>query len=96
MLACELALSGAKARLLEERTDTSNITRAFAVHARTLGTARRAGSGRGSAVEGRAGASGRADELGVEIFCGAQVVDVTQDGDGSASTCISRAPLTRR
>src|SRR3989442_13016677 len=36
MLACELALGGVKARLLEERTDTPNITRAFAVHARTL------------------------------------------------------------
>src|SRR6185437_5831116 len=36
MLACELALGGANARLLEERTDTPNITRAFAVHARTL------------------------------------------------------------
>jgi 2-polyprenyl-6-methoxyphenol hydroxylase-like FAD-dependent oxidoreductase len=36
MLACELALGGAKARLLEERTETPNITRAFAVHARTL------------------------------------------------------------
>jgi len=36
MLACELALGGAKARLLEERTDMPNITRAFAVHARTL------------------------------------------------------------
>jgi 2-polyprenyl-6-methoxyphenol hydroxylase-like FAD-dependent oxidoreductase len=36
MLACELALAGVKARLLEERTDMPNITRAFAVHARTL------------------------------------------------------------
>jgi 2-polyprenyl-6-methoxyphenol hydroxylase-like FAD-dependent oxidoreductase len=36
MLACELALGGAKPRLLEERTDMPNITRAFAVHARTL------------------------------------------------------------
>lgn len=36
MLACELALGGVRARLLEERTDTPNITRAFAVHARTL------------------------------------------------------------
>ena len=36
MLACELALGGVNARLLEERTDTPNITRAFAVHARTL------------------------------------------------------------
>ena len=36
MLACELALGGARPRLLEERTDMPNITRAFAVHARTL------------------------------------------------------------
>lgn len=36
MLACELALGGAKAVLLEERTSAPNITRAFAVHARTL------------------------------------------------------------
>jgi 2-polyprenyl-6-methoxyphenol hydroxylase-like FAD-dependent oxidoreductase len=36
MLACELALGGATVRLLEERTDVPNITRAFAVHARTL------------------------------------------------------------
>ena len=36
MLACELALGGVRARLLEERTDMPNITRAFAVHARTL------------------------------------------------------------
>jgi 2-polyprenyl-6-methoxyphenol hydroxylase-like FAD-dependent oxidoreductase len=36
MLACELALGGIKVRLLEERTDMPNVTRAFAVHARTL------------------------------------------------------------
>ena len=36
MLACELALGGTKARLLEERTDTPTVTTAFAVHARTL------------------------------------------------------------
>ena len=36
MLACELALGGVTVRLLEERTDMPNITRAFAVHARTL------------------------------------------------------------
>ncbi len=36
MLASELALGGANVRLLEERTDMPNITRAFAVHARTL------------------------------------------------------------
>ena len=36
MLACELALGGIGVRLLEERIDKPNITRAFAVHARTL------------------------------------------------------------
>jgi 2-polyprenyl-6-methoxyphenol hydroxylase-like FAD-dependent oxidoreductase len=36
MLAAELALAGVDVRLLEERTDKPNITRAFAVHARTL------------------------------------------------------------
>ncbi|MCV7285209.1 FAD-dependent monooxygenase [Mycolicibacterium wolinskyi] len=36
MLACELALGGAKVTVLEERTSAPNITRAFAVHARTL------------------------------------------------------------
>jgi 2-polyprenyl-6-methoxyphenol hydroxylase-like FAD-dependent oxidoreductase len=36
MLAAELALGGADVRVLEERTDVPNITRAFAVHARTL------------------------------------------------------------
>ncbi|MFI9837726.1 FAD-dependent monooxygenase [Nonomuraea sp. NPDC051941] len=36
MLACELALAGVRCRLLERRTEQPNITRAFAVHARTL------------------------------------------------------------
>lgn len=36
MLACELALGGVAVRVLEERAATPNITRAFAVHARTL------------------------------------------------------------
>src|SRR6201989_3490551 len=36
MLACELAMAGLRPRLLDERTDRPNITRAFAVHARTL------------------------------------------------------------
>jgi 2-polyprenyl-6-methoxyphenol hydroxylase-like FAD-dependent oxidoreductase len=36
MLACELALGGVRVRLLEERREAPNITRAFAVHARTL------------------------------------------------------------
>ena len=35
-LAGELALAGVPGRVLERRTDDSNITRAFAVHARTL------------------------------------------------------------
>jgi 2-polyprenyl-6-methoxyphenol hydroxylase-like FAD-dependent oxidoreductase len=36
MLASELALGGARVQVLEERTVVPNITRAFAVHARTL------------------------------------------------------------
>lgn len=36
VLACELALGGVGVRVLEARTTTPNITRAFAVHARTL------------------------------------------------------------
>jgi 2-polyprenyl-6-methoxyphenol hydroxylase-like FAD-dependent oxidoreductase len=36
MLACELALAGIRCRLLDRRTTQSNITRAFALHARTL------------------------------------------------------------
>jgi 2-polyprenyl-6-methoxyphenol hydroxylase-like FAD-dependent oxidoreductase len=36
MLACELALRGVRCRLLERRAEQPNVTRAFAVHARTL------------------------------------------------------------
>jgi 2-polyprenyl-6-methoxyphenol hydroxylase-like FAD-dependent oxidoreductase len=36
MLACELAMRGAVVRLVEERRELPNITRAFGVHARTL------------------------------------------------------------
>jgi 2-polyprenyl-6-methoxyphenol hydroxylase-like FAD-dependent oxidoreductase len=36
MMACELAMRGVAVRLLEERRDIPNITRAFGVHARTL------------------------------------------------------------
>lgn len=36
MLACELAMRGARVRVLEERGDLPNITRAFGLHARTL------------------------------------------------------------
>jgi 2-polyprenyl-6-methoxyphenol hydroxylase-like FAD-dependent oxidoreductase len=36
MLACELALAGVSSRVLERRAEQPNMTRAFAVHARTL------------------------------------------------------------
>jgi 2-polyprenyl-6-methoxyphenol hydroxylase-like FAD-dependent oxidoreductase len=36
MLACELALAGVQCRVLDRRAGQSNVTRAFAVHARTL------------------------------------------------------------
>ncbi len=36
MLACELALAGVSCRVLDRRNGQSNMTRAFAVHARTL------------------------------------------------------------
>jgi 2-polyprenyl-6-methoxyphenol hydroxylase-like FAD-dependent oxidoreductase len=36
MLACELAIRGVAVRLLEERRELPNITRAFGLHARTL------------------------------------------------------------
>jgi 2-polyprenyl-6-methoxyphenol hydroxylase-like FAD-dependent oxidoreductase len=116
MLGCELALGGAKVRVLEERTDTPNITRAFAVHARTLELldARGLADGllaRGVPVRELAPPGGatldlgelptrfgmvlivpqsgtertlqtRADELGVDIVRGAEVVGLTQDADG--------------
>src|SRR5215207_2446065 len=116
MLACELALVGAKPRLLEERTDMPNITRAFAVHARTLELLDARGLTdelvpRGLQVHEIAPPGGatldlrelhtrygmvlmvpqsgtervlqeRAEELGVEIVRGAEVVGLTQDADG--------------
>ena len=36
MLACELAMRGVGVRVVERRATSPNITRAFAVHARTL------------------------------------------------------------
>jgi 2-polyprenyl-6-methoxyphenol hydroxylase-like FAD-dependent oxidoreductase len=121
MLACELALGGAKPRLLEERTDMPNITRAFAVHARTLELLDARGLAgdllhRGVPVHEVAPLGGleldlrelptrfgmvlvvpqsgtekvlqsRADELGVQIVRGAEVVGVTQDGDGVTVEC---------
>jgi 2-polyprenyl-6-methoxyphenol hydroxylase-like FAD-dependent oxidoreductase len=116
MMACELALGGVKARLLEERTDMPNITRAFAVHARTLELLDARGLTdelvpRGLQVHEIAPPGGatldlrelhtrygmvlmvpqsgteqvlqqRAEKLGVEIVRGAEVVGLTQDGDG--------------
>jgi 2-polyprenyl-6-methoxyphenol hydroxylase-like FAD-dependent oxidoreductase len=121
MLACELALGGAKARLLEERTDTPNITRAFAVHARTLELLDARGLSeellsRGVPVYEVAPPGGgslnlrelptrfgmvlivpqsgtekvlqaRAEELGVDIVRGAEVVGLTQDAAGVTVEC---------
>lgn len=121
MLACELALGGAKPRLLEERTDMPNITRAFAVHARTLELLDARGLAevllpRGVQVHEVAPPGGleldlrelptrfgmvlivpqsgtekvlqeRAEQLGVEIVRGAEVVGLTQDDDGVTVEC---------
>lgn len=116
MLACELALAGVSVQVLEERASTPNITRAFAVHARTLELLDARGmaedlvprgvqvfeiappggstidlrdlpgryamllivpqSGTEQVLEARAG------ELGVPIVRGAEVVALSQDGDG--------------
>jgi 2-polyprenyl-6-methoxyphenol hydroxylase-like FAD-dependent oxidoreductase len=121
MLACELALGGANPRLFEERTDIPNITRAFAVHARTLELLDARGLAdelmtRGVPVHEVAPPGGgkldlrelpsrfgmvlivpqsgtekvlqtRADELGIEIVRGAEVVGLTQDSDGVTVEC---------
>jgi 2-polyprenyl-6-methoxyphenol hydroxylase-like FAD-dependent oxidoreductase len=121
MLACELALAGARVKLLDERTDMPNITRAFAVHARTLELLDARGLAedllpRGVPVYEVAPPGGttlnlrelptrfgmvlivpqsgtekvlqtRADQLGVEIGRGAEVVGLTQDGDGVSLQC---------
>ena len=121
MLACELALGGVAVRVLEERTDMPNITRAFAVHARTLELLDARGMAdelltRGVPVYEIAPPGGttinlrdlptrfgmlliapqsgtekvlqtRADELGVEIVRGAEVVGLTQDADGVTLEC---------
>ncbi|HYZ68369.1 MAG TPA: FAD-dependent monooxygenase [Mycobacterium sp.] len=123
MLACELALGGAKPRLLEARTDMPNITRAFAVHARTLELLDARGLAddllpRGVQLHSVAPPGGleldlrelpsrfgmvlivpqsgtekvlqaRADELGVEMVRGAEVVGVTQDRDAVSVECAS-------
>ncbi len=120
-LACELATGGADVRLLEERVDEPNITRAFAVHARTLELLDARGMAdelltRGVQVREVAPPGGRtlnlgdlptrfamvlivpqsgtervlqarADELGVGIVRGAEVVGLTQDDDGVALQC---------
>jgi 2-polyprenyl-6-methoxyphenol hydroxylase-like FAD-dependent oxidoreductase len=121
MLGCELALGGATVKLLEERTDTPNITRAFAVHARTLELLDARGMAeellpRGVPVREVAPPGGttlnlgelptrygmvlivpqsgtehvlqaRAEELGVEIVRGAEVIGLTQDADGVTVEC---------
>jgi 2-polyprenyl-6-methoxyphenol hydroxylase-like FAD-dependent oxidoreductase len=121
MLACELALAGTKVKLLDERTDMPNITRAFAVHARTLELLDARGLAdelvpRGVPVREIAPPGGttlnlselptrygmvlivpqsgtekvlqsRADALGVQIVRGAEVIGLTQDGDGVSLQC---------
>ena len=121
MLACELTLGGVSVRLIEERTDMPNITRAFAVHARTLELldARGMADGllsRGVPVYEIAPPGGamlnlrelpgrfamllivpqsgtehvlqaRADEMGIEIVRGAEVVGLTQDDVGVSVEC---------
>jgi 2-polyprenyl-6-methoxyphenol hydroxylase-like FAD-dependent oxidoreductase len=121
MLACELALGGVAVRVLEERASTPNITRAFAVHARTLELLDARGMAadlipRGVAVYEIAPPGGttldlrdlpgryamllivpqsgteqvlesRAGELGVPIIRGAEVVALSQDGDGVTVEC---------
>jgi 2-polyprenyl-6-methoxyphenol hydroxylase-like FAD-dependent oxidoreductase len=121
MLACELALGGTAVKVLEERIDTPNITRAFAVHARTLELLDARGLAeellpRGVPVREVAPPGGttlnlgelptrfgmvlivpqsgtehvlqaRAEALGVEIVGGAEVVGLTQDGDGVTVEC---------
>jgi 2-polyprenyl-6-methoxyphenol hydroxylase-like FAD-dependent oxidoreductase len=116
MLACELALAGANVKVLDERTNMPNITRAFAVHARTLELLDARGLvdellPRGVPVREVAPPGGRtlnlgelptrygmvlivpqsgtervlqarADELGVEMVRGAELVGLTQDEDG--------------
>ena len=116
MLACELALAGVRARVLERRSEAPNITRAFAVHARTLELLDARGLAdellsRGVPVHEVAPVPGatldlgelpsrypmilitpqsgtervlqaRAEQLGVEIVRGAEVVGIRQDADG--------------
>jgi len=121
MLACELALGGVSVLLLEERASTPNITRAFAVHARTLELLDARGMAQdlfprgvpvyelappgGSTIDLRdlpgryamlliVPQSGteqvleaRADELGVPIARGTEVVGLAQDADGVTVEC---------
>jgi len=121
MLGCELALGGVAVRVLEERAATPNITRAFAVHARTLELLDARGMAqdlipRGVAVYEVAPPGGkamdlrelpgryamllivpqsgteqvletRADELGVSISRGTEVVGLSQDDDGVTVEC---------
>ncbi len=116
MLACELAMRRVRVALLERRLEAPNITRAFAVHARTLELLDARGLAeqvlaRGVALTGVAPIPGatlslatelhtrypmiamvpqsgtehvleaRAEQLGVEVVRGAELVGLEQDGD---------------
>ncbi|MFY9919880.1 MAG: FAD-dependent monooxygenase [Mycobacterium sp.] len=130
MLAAELALGGVDVRLLEERVDMPNITRAFAVHARTLELLDARGMAdelltRGAPVyeiappggvtmnlrelPGRFGMllivpqsgtehvlQARVDDLGVSVVRGAEVVGLTQDGDGVTVQCADGTSIGAR
>ncbi|MGB9302758.1 MAG: FAD-dependent oxidoreductase [Mycobacterium sp.] len=117
MLACELAMRGVRVALLERRLEAPNITRAFAVHSRTLELLDARGLAeqvlaRGVAVAGVAPIPGatlslatelhtrypmiamvpqsgtehvleaRAQQLGVEVVRGAELVGLQQNDDG--------------
>ena len=131
MLACELGLRGVGVRLLEQRVATPNITRAFAVHARTLELLDARGLAdelvpRGFPVHQLAPAPGatldlrqelhtrypmvlivpqsgtenvlraRADELGVDVGRGSEVVGLTQDDDGVSIELADGQPVRAR
>ncbi len=130
MLASELALGGAAVRLLEVRADMPNITRAFAVHARTLELLDARGMAdellaRGVSVYEIAPPGGatmnlrelptrfgmllvvpqsgtehvlgaRVDDMGVPVVRGAEVVGMTQDGDGVTVACANGSSVRAR
>jgi 2-polyprenyl-6-methoxyphenol hydroxylase-like FAD-dependent oxidoreductase len=129
-LACELALAGVRCRVLERRAEEPNITRAFALHARTLELFDARGLAdeillhgvRVDSVAPVPGASldlgvlatrypmifiapqsgtervlaARAEQLGVEIVRGAEVLGIHQDDAGVRVEVGGARPRTER